>query len=346
MKKILPSPFSILNFRRSRANLPQKQKKPRWQKEQADKRVKKTKKTLKFWLFLSALLIFLGASFKLLRIFSQSVWRGEERVSLVFSCEPFTVFSFSSPGPSLTKITLSPKTQIEVIHGYGQYKLEAIPKLEELEKRKLLAQSLEYSLKIPIDGFIRLDDCQAGERIDTKKFFRKVLIKAFIGEGETNLTKWDLSRLFWAMRSVAPSQVKDFDLEAFGVLEEVTLADGSQVFKIQPEKFWLKAKDLLIEERARKEGLSVEILNAAGQPGLAEGASKILLNMGLKVVGIDNALEKKDDCLVEGLRQNRKSYIAKRLLKIFDCQYVEKAPEKADLSLILGEAYWRKLKVK
>lgn len=264
-------------------------------------------------------------------------------MNVVLPCQPFVVFSFSSPSPTLTKITTPGETQIEVIHGYGQYKLEAIPKLEELEKRKLLAESLEYSLKIPIDGFITLDDCQAGERIDTKKFFRKVLIKAFFGEGETNLASWDIFRLFLAIRSVAPSQVKDFDLEAFGVLEKVTLPDGSQVFKIQLQKFWLKAKDLLIEERARKEGLSVEILNAAGEPGLAEDASKILLNVGLEVVGIGNSPEEKDECLVEGTSQSKRSYTAGRLVKIFDCQFVSKKPEKADLTLVLGKDYWRRI---
>lgn len=324
-------------------NLPKKQKKPRWRREQDQKKTKKHKKTVGFWLFLSFLLLFLGATFKLFTLYRQRVWQGEERVNLVISCQPTAVFSYATSPSSLTMLTIPENSQIEVINGYGQYKLEAISRLEEIEKKDLLAESVERALAVPIEGYLEYDNCQVEDETQVKNLFLKALGTSFLKKGKTNLSQWDLVRLFLASRKVPASQVKTFNLKAYGVLNEVTLPDGSQVFEISPEKFSLKIKDLLFEEKARKEGLSVEVLNATGSFGLAEGAAEMLLNMGLEVVGIGNTPKKQAGCLLQGEGANKKTFTGRRLARVFDCQYVSEAPEKADFSLILGEDHWRKL---
>lgn len=326
--------------------LPKKQKKPRWQQEQSQKKVKKQKRLFRFWLMITAFLFLLGASFKAIKIYRESIWQGEERISLVVSCQPLAVFSYSSYEPDLVSVLAPEDTQIEAIYGYGKYKLSSIPKLENLEKRRLLAESVEQALGVPIEGFIAYKDCRIGKETDLKDLFLKSISSAFLGKGETNLSRWDLVRLFLAARDVKKSSVRRLDLEVLGVLEEVTLPDGSQVWEISPEKFDLKLKEHFRDEKARREGLAVEVLNGTDHPGLAEGAARILVSMGLKVVGVGNAPEKRQSCVLLGSGESKKSYTAKRLRRIFGCKFYEEAPERADLSLILGEAYWQKLKEK
>jgi len=325
-------------------NLPKKQKKPRWQREQGAKKVKKQKKAFKFWFLVSAFLLALGFTFKAIRVYRQSVWQGEGRVSLVVSCRPLVVFSYQEQ--SLVSLLIPENTQIETVHGYGKYKISSLPKLEKLEERELLAESVEQALGVPIEGFVRVSDCQVSSEEEAKRLFLKSISSAFLQKAETNLGKWDLARLFLAARRVRVSQSWRFDFQTVGVLDELTLPDGSQVWEVSPEKFDLKLGEYFQDEKARKEGLAIEILNATDHPGLAEGAARILVNLGLKLVGVGNASEKKDKCYLSGSSRVRKTYTAKRLVRIFDCQYQEKEPEKADLSLILGEAYWQKLNQK
>lgn len=344
MKKILHSKFHILNFWRRQANLPRKQKKPRWQREQAAKKTKKQKSAFKFWFLVSAFLFLAGFCLKAIKIYRESVWQGEGRVSIVFSCQPLVLFSYSSfEQSSLVSLLIPGDTQIEVIHGYGKYKVSSIPKLEELEKRELLTESVEQALGVPIEGFIKLTDCQASYEEEVKKLFLKSISSAFLQKAETNLGKWDLARLFLAARGVKGSQSRKLDLKTVGVLDEVTLPDGSQVWEVSVEKFDLKLGEYFQDEKARQEGLAIEVLNGTDHPGLAEGAARILENLGLELVGVSNAPEKKDECYLFGSSRVKKTYTARRLMKIFDCQYQEGQPEKADLSLVLGEAYWRKL---
>jgi len=336
-------------------NLPKRKKEPYWREIKRQKKAKKKKKNIIFCFFLIGILVLTAFLFKAVKVYQKSVWQSYERINLVFpGCQPLIVFSYAkSPSDTLlgengtlVAILIPSDTQIKVVHGYGDYRVEAIEKLEKLEKRKLLASSLEQALNLPINGFVKTGNCPVETKLENlKDFFSKSLLSGLLGETETNLTRWDLARLFWAGRKLNLAQVKKLDLQALSVLEKVILPDGSQVYKISEEKLMLITKEHFREESLRKEALAVEILNGTDEPGLAEKAARMLLNLGVEVVGLDNAPDR-ENCVLKGKMELKKTYTAKRLKAIFNCQFLKGEVSGADLSLILGREYVRKLKEK
>lgn len=332
--------------------LPRFEKKTTW-RNQRQKKQKRRKKIIFSLLLLFAGILFVLLIFKVWTSFRQSRWLGQGRISLVFSCNPLTIFSYQqikaddySYESTLSVVSIPEKTLIKTIHGYGDYRIESLPKLEVLEKRNLISESLENTLSIPIEGFVNLGDCSLSGETEAKNIFLKGLLQSFFSNGRTNLSKWDLIRLFWSSRNLKVEQIKRLDLETAGITSLQTLPDGSQLLKISPEKMEAQAAEFFRDEVGRRESLAIEVLNATDYPGLGERAVRILSNLGLEVVRVGNESHQYKECLLLGSRLTAKTYTVRRLREIFNCTFKEEELQRADLSLILGQDYFAKLEEK
>lgn len=179
--------------------------------------------------------------------------------------------------------------------------------VEELNLNKYLA--------IPTDGFIEADFLDLDD--DLSSLMSSVFWR--FGKAKTDLTIVDIFRLFLASNSVP---LKNVLASEISISREIADAD-----KIIDEMFVDKA----IEE----EDLSIEIINATPVTGLGSRLSRLIGNMGGKVVQVstDNVYRKKSQILYDG----DKIYTPLKLQKVLGFDLDKKKRQYiGDITIIIG----------
>lgn len=326
---------------------------PRWKKDQRKRKEKKRFTFARNIFLIICLSLFLGVGFKAWGSFKESIWDGKSRLTLTLDSNPILVASFDPGDKTLNFLSIPPHTYLEVIHGYGFYKAESIWKLGELEKGggELLAGSLQEYLGVPVDGWVttRLLKTQAStEGTEMKSFFLNNLVELIKNGDGANLTRWDLVRLWWGVRGVRFDKTKLVDLGKTNAVAEVTLPDGTIALEPDPLRLDQLVTRLFSDKKIKKEALSIGVYNATEYPGLAKKAARIIDNIGGQVIEVGDWKMRSEKCEVRGEKKLANTYTARKLLKIFDCQYGngEMGESRAEIAIILGQDYWRKLQEK
>ncbi|HUS51914.1 MAG TPA: LytR C-terminal domain-containing protein [Candidatus Bathyarchaeia archaeon] len=323
------------------------------------KRLPKKKKKA----FLPRFLVLLISSCFLLFLFwkvygalSESVWDGEHQLNIVFDSRPTVVASFSPAQDKLVLLLVPDKTFVETAHGYGQYRLEAIWELGKLENRPaLLAESCQGGLGLVIDGFVGdqrenlvLPTSGEGQEKQVQKKLLGTFFQLVKKRKATNLTRWDLVRLFWQMGKVRFDKVSLIDLGQTSALLPTTLPDGSSGFKIDQNRLDTILARFFQDEKIITEGISLEVVNATDHFGLAAQGARLVANLGGRVISLKDSQEKKSQCQIKSLKEEKDSYTLKRLAKVFGCRSETGSlgDSRAEAVLILGNNYWQRLNEK
>lgn len=287
-------------------------------------------------------------------MFSQSKWSGSERINLILTDRQANLVSFSPDEGELTIISLPQETRIGVVHGYGDYPLGSLRKLEIQEKRKdLLVESLKENFGIPIDGWVETAGSEqqladSGQHtVASKEEILTRLRSQMLGGGRSNLTSVDLFRLWWGIRGLRFDKIKTVDLVKTNSLTTQVLADQTQALEINNSNLDERFQRLFFEPLLRQERLGIEVLNATMHPGLGERAARIVNNMGGEVLIVGNSDKQIKKCQASSTKEKKESYTVKKLEKVFNCDWEEKKEEgRAEITLILGEDYWKLLNEK
>lgn len=213
------------------------------------KQRKKTKKSNLKLVFIFCLLvfslIFFSASLKIFAVLKSSRFDGEHRFNVLF---------LSGKKPSFL-ISLEPSTK----------------SLSNFSLSGNLPQNIKDSeFGAVIDGRIKClsDKCFKTNPADN---FWDVFWHS--KDFQTNLTKWDLLRLFWAARNIPAENIH---------FKNVNLEHN----KILPRK---DATDLA-DAQILKEAKTIQIINASGQEGRGWQLERIISSLGGVVVSVESAL--------------------------------------------------------
>ncbi len=276
--------------------------------------------------FLLALLLLLFLGFKFYSWWRRVAWDKEGRINFVIQTKSVLVLSLIFSEDKLLILSIPNGIDVEAIHGYGPYRIESVFKLGELEKRggEFLQDSIQEFLGLPLDGYLVTDNDWEFKVEDKKKLVGK--------RQQTNLNHWDLVQLWWQMKKISDSKVTMIELEPGSTSWEIDEIIG-QFFQ---------------DKKLTSEDLAIAVLNATERSGLAYRGAKLISNIGGRVVEVGGWEENKGNCELRGKKKYLKSYTAQKIKKIFDCQWggEDLADHRADLVVILGEAYWRKLNEK
>jgi len=326
---------------------------PSWQKAQRRQKVKRRFASVRKILGLIGLVLLLGGGIQFWRSWQQGLWNGRERLTLVFDATPVLVVSFDPEPKTLSLLLIPRETYIQTIHGYGAYRLGSIFQLGELEGYggELLAGSLEEYLGTPVQAYANLAvTCpETAGQVKAVARCQKNLLTALRsllnGNGQTNLTKWDLVRLWWGIRGVRFDKIRRLDLQETGLVKEITLPDETTALTVDPHQLDRLVADWFADTSLKREDLSIGVFNATDHPGLAQRAARLISNLGGRVVEVGDWQEKEEECQLRCQPSILKKETARRLLSLFHCRYGgEQIEEKqAAIILILGENYWRKL---
>ena len=315
------------------------------------RKIKKNKK--RKWLFLLFALILLFFSFfiffKIFISINKSLWDGKSQFNLVINSQPVMVVSFSHSGKAINILSIPDGTFVEAIHGYGSYRSESLYKLGEIKERggELLRGSFQEYFGVNLEGYLTGGQYQP-EKLKMKAFLLNNFLNALYGKEETNLTNWDLLRSWWQVKKIREDKIFVMDLGQSSVSQEVDLPDGSKAMKIETERLTKIINQLFIDGGLKKEDLTIAVLNKTKHFGLANNASKIINNIGGRVVQVSNLQNQnivEEGCEVKSEKKDKNSYTVEKLKNIFNCHWLEKEgdEQRAKIILLLGEDYWRKL---
>lgn len=319
-----------------------KKKESRWQREQKQRKKSQFFRAIK-WVLVFILLILLGGiAWRMTKLFKDSVWDGRSRFNLVLHADPISLVSLDASSQTISFLVIPDGTYIEAASGYGPCRVEKIYPLGELEGRgiELLAASFETYFGLPIDGWLRVEkEWSLGE---AKRLFSGSINLAFKDQSRTNLSYWDLARL-WLMTSRTRShKVEVVDLGETTVAEEFTLPDGAKARKVDSQRISKIISNLFTDKRLRQEDLAIAVMNASGETGLAAEAARLVTNIGGRLVEVGDWPEKLENCQIKTTPATKKTYTSQKLAKIFNCQFgVDlEGGERWDLLIVLGESDW------
>lgn len=318
------------------------------------------RKRNKFKIFGLVLLIFLllflgGVVFKSYRSVTHGLWDGQSQFNLVLNPsdakQPVLIFGFNHSENSLNVLLIEPGTYIETIHGYGSSRVESIYRLGELDKKggELFSGSLEEYLGLPVDAFAAelkppLPDIQK------TGFLGKLFGSLLKGKGKTNLTSWDLWRLWWNFKNLRQDKIILISLNQTSASQEIDLLDGTKASKIDPQRLESIISQFFIDQRLKDEDLTLTVLNGTSHLGLANKMATLVKNIGGQVISVGETEDIKSQisnlkCQIRSEKKFKNTYTFKKLTKIFGCQWQEGrlTDQRADMALIAGEGYWEKL---
>lgn len=288
------------------------------------------------------------------RLISQSKWNGKDRITFALATSPDgtdgEVYLVSYlPAEQLSVVALPSALQIEAVGGFGPWRVGSLYKLGELEGRggALLSGTLAEFFGVGVDGWIVFSGKVEVSGETAKAALRPLLLKPVFGRGRTNLGLWDLLRLWSSIGSVRASSAEVVELSSIGVLHEEILPDGSKAYRTDPEWLDQLARRLLASPELSREGLAIAVLNATEHQRLGNRATRVVENMGGNVVSVSDfpTIEERSTIIVSN-DSLRSSITVSELSKFFSVGKVsvgETMDRRADLLLVIGEEYWRKL---
>lgn len=233
---------------------------------------------------------------------------GEESVSI-----------FSLEGSDSRLLEFSFQEKADLPRGFGEYELGKVYRLGELEKRggQLTLETFQNSLNIPVMGYFYQDGLNT-ENFTSPAYFKKIVNQSIKKRVKTNLRLADLLILYFRGKKLSPVLFKKYQYK-----------DGPG--------------DFFKDEQIRREALAVEILNGTQHQGLAQKAAVFWENLGGRVIRVADYNEQLTKSLLVVRGGSNKSYSYKIIKKFFKPDYRElnEGESRADMTLILGEDYWK-----
>ncbi len=208
--------------------------------------------------------------------------------------------------------------EVSVPGGFGIYRLGKIYSLGELEKRgeELLADTLRANFEAAIFGSF-YDQGKSREEYlkNPSGLFGEICRRVLGGQIKTSLKGYDL--LVFCRRAVGLAKER----VSVGELAKADFAD----------------------RRISEEGLSLEVLNATDHNNLALETAGFLEKAGGRVVRSADAPQTQAECEIRVKEEAVLSYTLSWIKRFFPCPVVlGQEGSRADISLFLGENYWKK----
>lgn len=323
--------------------LKKKSAKPRWFSEQAAKKRSAVSAFFRFCLILVILAMLLFAGSKVWQVGKKSLWDGRGNLNLAaITPDQLVVVSYQPFPPMLVILKIQPQVYVSLSRGFGDYPVSSIWPLGELEPSgggELLKLSTQNFLQIPVQGWARLN-FPLGEKTGKRELLG--MIFGLLKGGQTNLNLWDLLRLAKKINALPGSKIKTYSLDKTRASEIVTLADGSQAFRIQEDYLENLVVDLFSDQAVLGEGYMWEIFNATDKEGLAARVANLVHNIGGEVLvsPITSSIKGGIYCQQKEICQ---SYSAKLLAKTFNLPVIsEKIPDsRGEAVIVLDQNYWK-----
>lgn len=331
--------------------------KSRWRKYQKNNHTKKTLSLGILALGVLVILILVSKLFGVLISFNQPFspdsqvkytrhnWDGAGILNLVVKTKDLNLLSFDPATNTVTLLNIPDETYLELPQGYGKWPARSIYDLGQSESKGsfLLKGTISRVFGVPVDGYLIYPGQEklTGESL-VNKFKQDPLSLNLIFSAKTDLSAGELLRFWWEMKSVRSDKINTLNLAQSNLTSWILLADGSRVLDIDKLRLDQFIQGHFEDNRLSQEGLSIGIYNATDHSGLAEKASRMIANMGGRVVFATTASTAVPKSTVIG----KKSYSYNKLSEVFNASQNTKVlgadfdTNRADVVVVLGEDFY------
>ena len=206
-----------------------------------------------------------------------------------------------SRGKSLL-LVLPQDFEIEAVHGYGQYRLDALWNLDQMDHRKgdLFLTSLSDATAIPVGWYMERSGPVGAAKEDIVHFVSSVLsLRVLVGSvfsGKTSMSLLDAVRVWRLVRNVQSKPVDVFDFRNVAVSIREDKPDGSTGILFDKNAYDAVVADSLEDVLVRQERLRIAVYNTTPTVGIGQKAARMLETMGGFIIFVGN-----DDSLYRGM---------------------------------------------
>lgn len=260
---------------------------------------------------------------------------------MVIVGDPVTVLSWDKKNNTFTILSLPSDTTIEAVHGYGQYSLESLWKLGDIEGKAgtVLAQSMEELLAVPLRGYIGGKNHTLLPKTDPRAIVKEIFSLGLLnGTYATNISPASFWSLSWAISRSHPEDFRIIDLSTSVV--DRTLPDGSIVHMADTNRMDQKIGEGFEDEAIRKEAISIAVLNTTSVPSLGTRVARLMGHVGMLVITVGNDRPTIAGCTMHGVKKMLASQTARMVRELYGCEQKDQAEgDRADLTVRIGTVY-------
>lgn len=317
-----------------------KKKTSSWKKASQEKRKKQLRLFLKWAFLFSIIFVVLNFLIEIVKNTSFDSWNGKNQISLVI-VQPDNVWLVTLK-PKLSEVVwvkIPNETIVNGAFGFGEVKIGSLVRLAEIGSippEKLVIETVRQNFGVPAVGFLRL-----------KKVEKDLVMMFFLGligqdrTNKTNMTRLEILRVLWFVKSLRPDQMQSFDLKVLQSLTLQTEPDGSEVYQLQREQLDIFMNRYFSDADLVDEEIAWEVFNATDHLGLAEMIARILKNSGSMVVGVRTIDFVEESAIYKSKDIKKSNYSLKFWGKILNLSVKEGLPEnaKSDVVIVLGEDF-------
>lgn len=281
------------------------------------------------------------------------LWKQSGTITVACVCEPVVIASFEPQQKKINLVFLPSDLYLEVPR-YGLYPASSAYGLGQLAKQpqggKLFSSSLSLAVRGPIDYYLKFNDEAFNHPTEEKISELAKKLNSFDGlllflksfswikkNLETNLTLFDIYRLWWSIKNVGISKVNFLSLPQ-SYFEDLVLPDGQKVKMLTEQGLGEYSAAFFSDQKILNEKVSIEILNATSRQKIAEKIAKIIEASGADVVFTGNAPSTAKQTILEASDKVKNSVTTRRIARFLNLKVQDKKEENlADVTLIVGE---------
>lgn len=266
------------------------------------------------------------------------------RYTAVIIGNPFLIVSWNRSDDSVVALSIPATVRIEGAYGYGIYSLEALYKLDMMDKRsgKLLLTSLSDALGYPVDAYL---DMSSGKRLltnDIRSDFHDVwsfshVLNSILGQRGSFPPIMFFGLIKTAM-SVRDEKLQTFDFKTIpGVIVEEQLPDQTTADTLDANRVSDVLTGIFEDMDIRQERLRVALFNTTSMQGLGQKAAKLLSTMGMFIVSVTNDSTERSACHIRTKKEFEQSKTVRVIQELYRCSLqTTQEPLRSDVDVFIG----------
>lgn len=304
-----------------------------------------------FAIFICVVLLFAAIngvlkSFSIKKLITRATWDPKS---------PFVAAVLASP-PGLLVYTTEPKrvllfkfnSNVSVISGKDREPLVSVSDVIAKRDGAELARIMSLTTQMKVDNFITI-----GEELNKQNFensfrgFASLVTPAKIfifgndkTVGNTNITRLDVIRLWWQVKSLGLEELNLVDLSVYS--QDVLIEGSSKVLGVDEASLHFEISKYVKNRVISGENFGVNIVNGSGSQKAFDLAINFLSGAGYGVGRVENSESESEETVIWANDPN--SYGAKYLARVFDCDKISalKEGKKDELKVIIGRDFKRR----
>ncbi|MBI3577241.1 hypothetical protein HY086_04350 [Candidatus Gottesmanbacteria bacterium] len=259
------------------------------------------------------------------------------RTTVLLAGNPVRVASWDGTRKHVTVIAFPASVAITGLTGVGEYSLESLWKLGELDKRDkgLLADSVGEALAVPIPWYIGPTGASSVREI----FSLRNIFGIVTGKFRTNLSLQIFLPLALATQSLRTDAFEELNVADTPAVVQKELADGTSEQFIDGDRLDVVLGTRLEEEDVRTQSLRVMIYNTTATQTLGRRMERRVSRAGALVVGIGNDSPAVGRCIVSGPKEKLETKTTIFFTQFFGCETKVGESIRSDLELRVGSDF-------